>query len=71
MDVMVRTNSRFTPKPVVCTNTAELDDIKSALFHKIQELAESDKLGNVDIDELYSISDKLIGWSPDLGEEEK
>lgn len=69
MDVMVRTNSRFTPKPVVCTNTAELDDIKSALFHKIQELAESDKLGNVDIDELYSISDELVSWSPNLEEE--
>lgn len=69
MDAMIRTNSKYTPKSIVCTNTDELDDIKSALFSKVQELAENNKLGDDDINQLYSISDELVSWSPNLDEE--
>lgn len=71
MDVVkVHTNSRFQPKAVVATNLAELDDIKSDLFKEVQLLAENDRLSNDEIDRLYSISDKLVAWSPNLEEEE-
>ncbi|WP_434314911.1 hypothetical protein V1331_03325 [Levilactobacillus brevis] len=71
MDVVkVHTSSRFQPKTVVATNLAELDDIKSDLFKEVQLLAENDRLSNDEIDRLYSISDELVAWSPNLEEEE-
>ncbi|WP_373879794.1 hypothetical protein [Levilactobacillus brevis] len=70
MDVVkVHTNSRFQPKAVVATNLDELDDIKSDLFKEVQLLAENDRLSNDEIDRLYSISDELVAWSPNLEEE--
>ncbi|MGR7842042.1 hypothetical protein [Levilactobacillus brevis] len=63
MDVVkVHTSSRFQPKAVIVSNLAELDDIKSDLFKEVQLLAENDRL--------YSISDELVAWSPNLEEEE-
>lgn len=70
MDVVrVHTSSRFQPKAVVVSNLAELDDIKSDLFKEVQLLAENDRLSNDEIDRLYSISDELVAWSPNLEEE--
>ncbi|MCT4489806.1 hypothetical protein EFS30_04170 [Levilactobacillus parabrevis] len=70
MDVVkVHTSSRFQSKAVVVTNLAELDDIKSGLFKEVQLLAENDRLSNDEIDRLYSISDELVAWSPNLEEE--
>ena len=70
MDVVkVHTSSRLQPKAVVVSNLAELDDIKSDLFKEVQLLAENDRLSNDEIDRLYSISDELVSWSPNLEEE--
>lgn len=72
MDVVkVYTSSRFQSKAVVATNLAELDDIKSDLFKEVQLLAENDRLSNDEIDRLYSISDELVAWSPNLEEEQE
>ncbi|KRK21371.1 hypothetical protein FC61_GL000013 [Levilactobacillus brevis ATCC 14869 = DSM 20054] len=54
---------------MIATNLAELDDIKSDLFKEVQLLAENDRLSNDEIDRLYSISDELVAWSPNLEEE--
>ncbi|MCU0199897.1 hypothetical protein [Levilactobacillus brevis] len=70
MDVVkVHTSSCFQPKAVAVSNLAELDDIKSDLFKEVQLLAENDRLSNDEIDRLYSISDELVAWSPNLEEE--
>ena len=69
MDMMTKVPGTFMPKPIGVSNLSELADIKSELFQEVQRLAEDNRLDDEENDRLYSISDELVAWSPNLEEE--
>jgi len=69
MDMMTNVPGTFMPKPIGVSNLSELADIKYELFQEVQRLAKDNRLSNDEIDRLYSISDELVAWSPNLEEE--
>lgn len=69
MDMMTKVPGTYTPKPITVSNLDELSDVKAELFQEVQRLAEGDRLSDSEIDRLYSISDKLVSWQPELEEE--